>query len=53
MHHSNDQIKLFWAKINPDLLSSCFLTKLWTKTWYLFRDCVTYDPSSLECFCSL
>jgi len=33
--------KFFFAKIDPELLSSWFLTKLWTKTWYLFMDCVT------------
>ena len=33
-----------WKKLNknvPHLLSSWFLTKLCTKTWCLFMDCVT------------
>jgi len=29
------------SKNLPHLLSGWFLTKLWTKTWYLFMDCVT------------
>jgi len=45
MHYKNVSLrwenKRFWAKIDHHLLSGWFLAKLWTKTWYLFMDCVT------------
>ena len=38
MCHYAGKIKQSWAKIDPQ---RWFLTKLWTKTWHLFMDCVT------------
>src|SRR6218665_360440 len=40
MCHYDGQIRKIEQNL-PHLLSGWFLTKLWTKTWYLFMGCVT------------